>query len=113
MGTLAQQRRDRSHQRVSRATSRPCCWPRPPGRAPHGARPGIRTGVKVAVVDETGQGGRYRRDLSAPPKNDWDGSLHTLAKLAEKHRVAVISIGNGTASRETDKLGARPDQAAP
>jgi uncharacterized protein len=73
-------------------------------RATMGLDPGIRTGVKVAVVDETGKVVDTAVIYPHQPRNDWNGSLHTLAKLAEKHRVAVISIGNGTASRETDKL---------
>ncbi len=73
-------------------------------RATLGLDPGIRTGVKVAVVDETGKVVDTAVIYPHQPKNDWDGSLHTLAKLAEKHKVSVISIGNGTASRETDKL---------
>jgi uncharacterized protein len=73
-------------------------------RVTMGLDPGIRTGVKVAVTDETGKVLDTATIYPHPPRNDWDGSLHTLAKLAEKHRVAVISIGNGTASRETDKL---------
>ncbi len=69
-----------------------------------GLDPGMRTGVKVAVVDATGK--VVDTDVIYPhqPKNDWAGSLHTLAKLAEKHQATLISIGNGTASRETDKL---------
>jgi uncharacterized protein len=69
-----------------------------------GLDPGMRTGVKVAVVDVTGK--VVDTDVIYPhqPKNDWNGSLHTLAKLAEKHQANLISIGNGTASRETDKL---------
>jgi uncharacterized protein len=73
-------------------------------RATMGLDPGIRTGVKVAVVDETGRVVDTAVIYPHQPRNDWDGSLHTLAKLAEKHRVSVIAIGNGTASRETDKL---------
>jgi uncharacterized protein len=73
-------------------------------RATMGLDPGIRTGVKVAVVDETGRVVDTAVIYPHQPKNDWDGSLHILSKLAEKHRVAVIAIGNGTASRETDKL---------
>jgi uncharacterized protein len=73
-------------------------------RATMGLDPGIRTGVKVAVVDETGKVVDTAVIYPHQPKNDWDGALHTLAKLAEKHQVSVISIGNGTASRETDKL---------
>ncbi len=69
-----------------------------------GLDPGMRTGVKVAVVDTTGK--VVDTDVIYPhqPKNDWAGSLITLAKLAEKHKATLISIGNGTASRETDKL---------
>ncbi len=73
-------------------------------RVTMGLDPGIRTGVKVAVTDETGKVLDTATIYPHPPKNDWDGSLHTLARLAEQHRVSVISIGNGTASRETDKL---------
>ncbi|MBU1396525.1 MAG: RNA-binding transcriptional accessory protein [Gammaproteobacteria bacterium] len=73
-------------------------------RVTMGLDPGIRTGVKVAVTDETGKVLDTATIYPHQPRNDWDGSLHTLAKLAEQHRVSVISIGNGTASRETDKL---------
>jgi uncharacterized protein len=73
-------------------------------RATMGLDPGVRTGVKVAVVDETGKVVDTAVIYPHQPRNDWDGSLHTLAKLAEKHRVTLIAIGNGTASRETDKL---------
>jgi uncharacterized protein len=73
-------------------------------RATMGLDPGLRTGVKVAVVDATGKVVDTAVIYPHQPRNDWDGSLHTLALLAEKHKVALISIGNGTASRETDKL---------
>ena len=73
-------------------------------RATMGLDPGLRTGVKVAVVDATGKVLDTAVIYPHQPRNDWDGALHTLAKLAEKHRVALISIGNGTGSRETDKL---------
>ncbi len=73
-------------------------------RATLGLDPGLRTGVKVAVVDATGRVLDTAVIYPHQPRNDWDGSLHTLAKLAEKHQVSLISIGNGTASRETDKL---------
>ncbi|WP_062309995.1 Tex family protein [Polynucleobacter sinensis] len=79
-----------------------------------GLDPGMRTGVKVAVVDATGKVVDTAVIYPHQPKNDWDGSLHTLAQLAEKHQATLISIGNGTASRETDKLAqdlikARPE----
>ena len=73
-------------------------------RATMGLDPGLRTGVKVAVVDATGKVVDTSTIYPHQPRNDWDGSLHTLALLAAKHNVALISIGNGTASRETDKL---------
>jgi protein Tex len=69
-----------------------------------GLDPGIRTGVKVAVVDATGKLVDTSTVYPHEPKRDWDGSLFTLGKLCEKHGVNLIAIGNGTASRETDKL---------
>jgi uncharacterized protein len=71
-----------------------------------GLDPGIRTGVKVAVVDRTGKVLDTAVIYPHEPRNDWNGSLATLSKLASKHSVDLISIGNGTASRETDKLAA-------
>ncbi|MEV0112382.1 Tex family protein [Streptomyces sp. NPDC050844] len=73
-------------------------------RATLGLDPGFRTGVKVAVVDATGK--VVATDVINPhvPANKWDQSLATLAKLAKEHSVGLIAIGNGTASRETDKL---------
>jgi uncharacterized protein len=73
-------------------------------RATMGLDPGLRTGVKVAVVDATGKVVDTAVIYPHQPKNDWHGSLHTLGQLAAKHDVSLISIGNGTASRETDKL---------
>ena len=71
-----------------------------------GLDPGIRTGVKVAVVDATGKLVETATVYPHEPRRDWEGALHTLAKLAEKHGVNLSAIGNGTASRETDKLAA-------
>ena len=75
-------------------------------RATMGLDPGIRTGVKVAVVDNTGQVVDTATIYPHEPRRDWDGSLAVLGALAMKHNVDLISIGNGTASRETDKLAA-------
>ncbi len=75
-------------------------------RATLGLDPGLRTGVKVAVVDATGKLVDTATIYPHVPKNQWDQSLHTLAELAKKHNVDLISIGNGTGSRETDKLAA-------
>ena len=75
-------------------------------RVTMGLDPGIRTGVKVAVVDATGKLVDTATVFPHEPRKDWEGSLHTLAKLCEKHGVNLIAIGNGTASRETDKLAA-------
>jgi uncharacterized protein len=71
-----------------------------------GLDPGIRTGVKVAVVDATGKLVDTGTVFPHEPRRDWEGSLHTLCQLARKHGVNLIAIGNGTASRETDKLAA-------
>ncbi|MFB8028569.1 Tex family protein [Streptomyces sp. NPDC056465] len=73
-------------------------------RATLGLDPGFRTGVKVAVVDATGK--VVATDVIHPhvPANQWDRSLATLERLAREHQVDLIAIGNGTASRETDKL---------
>ena len=75
-------------------------------RATMGLDPGLRTGVKVAVVDRTGKVVETATIYPHVPRNDWDGSLHILAAIAKKHNVDLVSIGNGTASRETDKLAA-------
>ncbi|MGW0503999.1 Tex family protein [Micromonospora sp. NPDC003241] len=78
--------------------------------APAGARPtmgldpGLRTGVKVAVVDATGKVVATDTIYPHEPRRQWDASIETLARLAGAHRVELVAIGNGTASRETDKL---------
>ena len=71
-----------------------------------GLDPGIRTGVKVAVISETGAVLDTTVIYPHEPRRDWDGSIHTLVNLARKYGSKLISIGNGTASRETDKLAA-------
>ena len=77
----------------------------PAGRLPTlGLDPGLRTGVKVAVVDSTGRVAATDTIYPHPPKNQWDASIARLAALCESHQVRLISIGNGTASRETDRL---------
>src|ERR1700751_3116204 len=80
--------------------------------APAGARttmgldPGYRTGVKVAVVTATGQVATTATIYPHEPQRRWEESIAQLARLAREHRVELIAIGNGTASRETDRLGA-------
>ncbi|MBH0184940.1 MAG: RNA-binding transcriptional accessory protein, partial [Nitrospira sp.] len=69
-----------------------------------GLDPGIRTGCKVAVVDATGKLLDTATIYPHQPRNDWQGSLETLVRMVIQHGVELISIGNGTASRETDKL---------
>ncbi|KPJ89137.1 MAG: transcription accessory protein [Gammaproteobacteria bacterium SG8_11] len=69
-----------------------------------GLDPGIRTGVKVAVVDNTGKLLETATIYPHEPRNQWKESIAIVAKLAQKHHVQLIAIGNGTASRETDKL---------
>ncbi|SOY42711.1 Tex family protein [Cupriavidus taiwanensis] len=73
-------------------------------KAVMGIDPGIRTGCKVAVVDSTGKLLETATIYPHEPRRDWNGSLAALARLARQHNVALVSIGNGTASRETDKL---------
>ncbi|WP_327351955.1 Tex family protein [Streptomyces sp. NBC_01304] len=73
-------------------------------RATLGLDPGFRTGVKVAVVDATGKVVAIDTIYPHVPANKWDESLAKLAKLAKEHQVDLVAIGNGTASRETDKL---------
>ncbi|HHM7279844.1 TPA: Tex family protein [Pseudomonas aeruginosa] len=73
-------------------------------RATFGLDPGLRTGVKVAVVDATGKLLDTATVYPHAPKNQWDQTLAVLAALCAKHQVELIAIGNGTASRETDKL---------
>ncbi|WP_431886012.1 Tex family protein [Micromonospora wenchangensis] len=75
-------------------------------RATMGLDPGLRTGVKVAVVDATGKVVATDTIYPHEPRRQWDASIETLAKLAGAHRVELVAIGNGTASRETDKLAA-------
>lgn len=78
--------------------------------APAGARvtmgldPGLRTGVKVAVVDETGKILNTETIYPHQPKNDWNGAIKTLSNLIEIHNISLVAIGNGTASRETSRL---------
>jgi len=82
-----------------------------------GLDPGIRTGVKVAVVSDTGKVLATDTVYPHEPRCDWEGSLHGLGRLVAAHGVNLIAIGNGTASRETDKLAAdlmkRIQQIAP
>jgi uncharacterized protein len=73
-------------------------------RATMGLDPGFRTGVKVAVVDGTGKVTATHTIYPHVPQHKWDESLAILAHLAKTHHVDLIAIGNGTASRETDKL---------
>ena len=82
-----------------------------------GLDPGIRTGCKVAVVDATGKVLATHTVYPLEPRKDWEGSLHALGLLCATHGVNLIAIGNGTGSRETDKLAAdlikRIQQMAP
>src|SRR5690606_40832718 len=78
--------------------------------APEGPRtvmgldPGLRTGVKVAVVDPTGKLVAAGTIYPHEPKRQWEASLKTLAALCAQHAVELVAIGNGTGSRETDRL---------
>lgn len=87
--------------------------------APAGAKttmgldPGLRTGVKVVVVDATGKLLGHTTVFPHQPQNQWDKSLRSLAALCKQHKVELIAIGNGTASRETDKLAGELLKALP
>lgn len=80
--------------------------------APAGAKctlgldPGLRTGVKVAIVNNTGKLVAHSTIFPHAPQNQWEKSIRTLSNLVKMHKVELIAIGNGTASRETDKLAA-------
>jgi len=76
------------------------------GHTALGLDPGYRTGTKLAVVDPTGKLLETGTIYPHEPKNDWQGSLNTLQTLVKRHNVTLITIGNGTASRETEKLAA-------
>ncbi|MEI6335097.1 MAG: Tex family protein [Methylococcaceae bacterium] len=73
-------------------------------KATMGLDPGIRTGVKIAIVDPTGKLLATETIYPHPPRKQWDESMATLAKLIKKYSVDLVSIGNGTGSRETDQL---------
>ncbi|ABK43969.1 RNA binding S1 domain protein [Magnetococcus marinus MC-1] len=86
----------------------------PAGMVPvMGLDPGLRTGVKVAVVDATGQVQTTATIYPHQPRNDWEGSIKALSLLIKKYKVPLIAIGNGTASRETDRLVAELNRRHP
>ncbi|MER7409053.1 Tex family protein [Streptomyces cacaoi] len=101
--------------RVFAANLRDLLLAAPAGTRPTlGLDPGLRTGVKVAVIDATGKVAATDTVYPHAPQKRWDEALARLGKLAEEHRVELVAIGNGTASRETDKLAgellaARPE----
>jgi uncharacterized protein len=82
-------------------------------RATIGLDPGLRTGVKVAVIDNTGQHVDDTTIYPHAPKNNWDQSISTLANLVAKYKIELLAIGNGTASRETEKLASELIQKHP
>jgi uncharacterized protein len=90
------------------STNLSACLLAPPAgtRATMGLDPGLRTGVKVAIVDQTGQPVETATIYPHAPRKQWDESIAILAKLCEQFNVELIAIGNGTASRETDQLAA-------
>ncbi|WP_126641221.1 Tex family protein [Embleya hyalina] len=105
-GRLRQEAEDEAV-RVFAANLRDLLLAAPAGtRATMGLDPGLRTGVKVAVTDDTGKVVATETIYPHEPRRRWDESIATLARLAAAHRVDLIAIGNGTASRETDKLAA-------
>ena len=73
-------------------------------RATLGLDPGLRTGVKVAIIDGTGQVAGHGAIYPHAPKNQWDQSIEQMAHWCRQHKIELVAIGNGTASRETEKL---------
>ncbi len=71
-----------------------------------GLDPGIRTGVKVAAIDATGKVVETTTVFPHEPRRDWDGAIESLARIVRRHQIGLVAIGNGTASRETEKLAA-------
>ncbi|WP_433463162.1 Tex family protein [Spirillospora sp. CA-128828] len=107
MRTRLRQEAEDEAVRVFAANLRDLLLAAPAGtRTTMGLDPGLRTGVKVAVVDATGKVVATDTIYPHEPRRKWDESIETLAKLAREHKVDLVSIGNGTASRETDKLAA-------
>ncbi|WP_027468015.1 Tex family protein [Deefgea rivuli] len=105
--TAARERADLEAIRVFALNLKDLLLAAPAGpRATLGLDPGLRTGVKVAVVDATGKFVAHDTIYPHEPRRDWDQSLAVLARLCKTHNVELIAIGNGTASRETDKLAA-------
>ena len=105
MRTRLRQEAEDEAVRVFAANLRDLLLAAPAGsRATMGLDPGLRTGVKVAVVDPTGKVVATDTIYPHEPRRRWDESIATLARLAREHAVELVSIGNGTASRETDKL---------
>ncbi len=82
-------------------------------KATIGLDPGLRTGVKVAVIDATGKLVDYTTIYPHVPQKQWDKSLHTLTTLAKKHGAELIAVGNGTASRETEQLAQEVCKSVP
>jgi uncharacterized protein len=82
-------------------------------RATLGLDPGFRTGVKVAVVDATGKVVATDTIYPHEPRRQWDEALAVLGRLCRAHAVELVAIGNGTASRETDKLAAELVEKSP
>ena len=105
MGALARKGRSRRDQRIRAQPEGPAAGRAGRPARDHGPGPGPAHRRQSGGGRRHRQGGRHRRrSIRTSRRNDWDGSLHTLAQLAAKHNVSLISIGNGTASRETDKL---------
>jgi len=73
-------------------------------RATIGLDPGLRTGVKVAIIDSTGQVAGHGSIFPHAPRNQWDQAIEQLAKWCREYTIELVAIGNGTASRETEKL---------
>jgi uncharacterized protein len=112
--TRIKEQADRAAIEVFKANLRDLLLAAPAGqRTTMGLDPGIRTGVKVAVVDKTGKVLDTATVYPHEPRNDWQGAIAVLSELCTKHNIELIAVGNGTASRETDKLAGDVIKRAP
>jgi len=113
MGALRERAEDEAI-RVFAANLKDLLLAAPAGpKATIGLDPGLRTGTKVAVTDNTGKVVDYTTIYPHAPQKQWDQAIATIAALSAKHKVDILSIGNGTASRETDKLAGELIQKHP
>ena len=113
-GQLRERGRARGDPRSSPRTCATCCWRAPAGaRVAMGLDPGLRTGVKAAVVDATGALLETATVFPHQPRNEWEPAIEALAELIATHGVELVAIGNGTGVARDRPAGVRPREAPP